>query len=617
MYITRLSQVSLVLAANFGLVLGDSNQNSNPAVRGVDPQLLPKYKANAAGQFTCLDGSQQIPIARVNDDYCDCADGSDEPGTSACANGTFYCANKGHLPGRLSAWRVNDGICDYDVCCDGSDEWDTDAACPDKCEEIGKLHRHKVAEQQRIEEAGGKRLAELIANAGSLRRTKQKELDEKRARLAEVEAELAAAEKRKEALEKQQHDIAESTGKLQSLSDQYLPSVVSYRKQLAAELHVLRAQRDRLILMLRSVRVDHNPEFNDPAVASAIKEYSEFVDAYPYMEQAALAFADEDDAARTERLLQMDQDNMAEDDGALDKCNQAVEIAEAEMATAHDDIDLFVRLLENLRDGYNKNYHDLAVKAAVSGLSAFEADRSASAEKVQKEQEEADFYSLKQQYDEMKPQLEQLLAESSIDENVEAEAKEEDSNDQKVDLDQQVTEARTAYWDIHSTLNRERNEVDQLKSLLEESDLGPNDMYLSVKGECHKLDTGEYTYEVCLLDRVTQISNKDNARQSLGTFESFAEGSNHTKHNYLHGTKCWNGPERSIVVQVICNEHIQLLSVSELEKCEYQATMAAPFACPIADAAPEMVENTLEDNIPDASIDGNSQHGNGHVHDEL
>ena len=31
--------------------------------------------------LSCDGGRQTIPIAKVNDDYCDCADGSDEPGT--------------------------------------------------------------------------------------------------------------------------------------------------------------------------------------------------------------------------------------------------------------------------------------------------------------------------------------------------------------------------------------------------------------------------------------------------------------------------------------------------------------------------------------------------------
>ena len=45
-------------------------------------------KALYSGQkFKCKDGLLTLAISQVNDDYCDCTDGSDEPGTSAIALG--------------------------------------------------------------------------------------------------------------------------------------------------------------------------------------------------------------------------------------------------------------------------------------------------------------------------------------------------------------------------------------------------------------------------------------------------------------------------------------------------------------------------------------------------
>lgn len=41
-----------------------------------------KYEPNDQKMFQCLDGSGTIPYEHLNDDYCDCADGSDEPGMS-------------------------------------------------------------------------------------------------------------------------------------------------------------------------------------------------------------------------------------------------------------------------------------------------------------------------------------------------------------------------------------------------------------------------------------------------------------------------------------------------------------------------------------------------------
>lgn len=52
---------------------------SAASIRGVQPSLLSVYTSDT-DKFKCLDGSKSLQRSRVNDDYCDCLDGSDEPG---------------------------------------------------------------------------------------------------------------------------------------------------------------------------------------------------------------------------------------------------------------------------------------------------------------------------------------------------------------------------------------------------------------------------------------------------------------------------------------------------------------------------------------------------------
>jgi len=83
---------------------------------GVRKDERARYLADENGNFTCLDGVQQILFDKINDNTCDCDDGSDEPGTSAC-DFHFFCEPEHRY---LKSNLVNDGVCD---CCDGSDEW--------------------------------------------------------------------------------------------------------------------------------------------------------------------------------------------------------------------------------------------------------------------------------------------------------------------------------------------------------------------------------------------------------------------------------------------------------------------------------------------------------------
>lgn len=41
--------------------------------------------------FTCLRSNEVILFHQINDHYCDCLDGTDEPSTSACPNNKYVC----------------------------------------------------------------------------------------------------------------------------------------------------------------------------------------------------------------------------------------------------------------------------------------------------------------------------------------------------------------------------------------------------------------------------------------------------------------------------------------------------------------------------------------------
>lgn len=158
---------------------------SPSAVRGVAPRDLHLYQpipGTSPPQWQCLnsgltpdgkphpEGAITIPFSRINDDYCDCPDGSDEPGTSAAcaspgellgsafadvdvpAETRFYCANEGHIEAWIRRSRVNDGICDPE-CCDGSDEYDGKTQCPNTCAKVGKEYRKKKQEEENIRRA--------------------------------------------------------------------------------------------------------------------------------------------------------------------------------------------------------------------------------------------------------------------------------------------------------------------------------------------------------------------------------------------------------------------------------------------------------------------------------
>ncbi|EPY23905.1 protein kinase C substrate 80K-H [Strigomonas culicis] len=173
--------------------------------------------AEKKGEFTCFNNEKVIPFSHVNDDICDCSDGSDEPGTGACTllkgtelrlmNNTwkFRCVNKGYEIQEIAHYKVNDGICD---CCDGSDEVGT-VPCVNNCAAIqdalakARLEKEAILREarklkQEYQQMAVQRLKELEENIISL----EEKLKNETAEAAIVDAELEKMEK-KEAEEKE------------------------------------------------------------------------------------------------------------------------------------------------------------------------------------------------------------------------------------------------------------------------------------------------------------------------------------------------------------------------------------------------------------------------------
>ncbi|KAJ1553057.1 hypothetical protein HK405_009081, partial [Cladochytrium tenue] len=176
----RFAAVVATVAAVCGAAA--STARASAGVRGVAVVDQARYEP-VGGKFECLDGSRTIAFAAVNDDYCDCADGSDEPGTSACPNGRFHCANIGHISSYIPSSRVGDGVCEP-LCCDGSDE--APGVCADRCQDEARAERELQRTARQRGREGGRRRREAAAAWAARRAVASEEAERRRALLGEV-----------------------------------------------------------------------------------------------------------------------------------------------------------------------------------------------------------------------------------------------------------------------------------------------------------------------------------------------------------------------------------------------------------------------------------------------
>ena len=265
------------------------------------------YKS--ADDFTCITHpSIRLSATQINDDFCDCPDGSDEPGTSACAHLShlspsslgnipnedsntsialpgFYCKNKGHIPSYVPFLSVNDGVCDYEACCDGTDEWAKvgGTKCDDKCKEIGKEWKKQDEQRQRSLGAAAKKRKELVMEAEKLRKEVALRIETLQAQIEADEIKIKGLEMNLANVERQERGkVVKKPAKGGKMS--MLVQLAKDRiEELRESLIEVRDQRDmskgrivELEEILSTFKVEYNPNFNDEGVKRAVRKWEDY-----------------------------------------------------------------------------------------------------------------------------------------------------------------------------------------------------------------------------------------------------------------------------------------------------------------------------------------------------
>lgn len=182
---------------------------------------------------------------------------------------------------------VNDGICDYELCCDGSEEWEGvgGVKCKDRCAEIGKEWRKHDEARQKSAGIAAKKRAELVAEATRL---KQQVADRLQTLGTEIQgAEIKVKDLERELSETQRREAGKIVkpagskgGKLSVLVGIAQKRMSELRNSLVttrSELHVKKSRLEQLEAIMSTFKEEYNPNFNDEGVKRAVRAWEDYI----------------------------------------------------------------------------------------------------------------------------------------------------------------------------------------------------------------------------------------------------------------------------------------------------------------------------------------------------
>ncbi|KAH8324290.1 hypothetical protein KR074_003763 [Drosophila pseudoananassae] len=521
------------------LLVPSETSASGEAIRPVGVSLAKAalYHPRSDNSWTCLDGSRSIPFTQINDDYCDCADGSDEPGTSACAQGKFHCLNKGHQPIDIPSSRVQDGICD---CCDGSDESQL-VACPNTCQELGAAAAVQRRNEAELFKKGAERRQELITRGKQMRA-------ERESRRLELDQRL-----------KEQELLRTEKDQLKQNAEAFETEAIDAFKEQHRELDT------------DTAKAEEEPKEMRKEASLSFIEYDTNTDGFVEV---------------TELMVDMVLDR--DRNGVVTKEEARYFLDERDRV----DIDAFITLswprikpLKMLAEGLFKppTPEDTTGDAGADQQPEVETEKinptppHLSDEQVDlagDEDVEADEEGDEDQYDDEEPDVGVGEATPDVEE-----AKPPAYDPETQRLIQQANEARNALEEVERSIREIEHEVKEIDEQ-NAKDYGPNEEWAVLDGQCYTYEDREYVYTLCPFDRTSQKSRSGGAETTLGRWEQWiGQPKKYSQQKYANGAACWNGPTRSAVINIKCALEPKITAVSEPNRCEYYFEFETPAAC--------------------------------------
>ncbi|XP_065320640.1 glucosidase 2 subunit beta-like [Gordionus sp. m RMFG-2023] len=560
--------------------------------------------ANKDGYFYCFTDSFQIPYKFVNDDYCDCKDGSDEPGTSACRNGQFHCDNKGFIGKSIFSSWVNDGICD---CCDGSDEHLLDTKCNNTCREEGQVYVAHLKNQIQINEIGLKIRAEDIKNGLALKHQRQEKLNQVARERAILKEEFTKIEGLKIALE-----VKEKQAK-----DEYMKMLNEIKEQMK-----IKEAKKKSAELFEKLDTNKNGILQDHELASNL------LPLLTQQQDVPTEPKDETLNNRNDTELQVNVDECDyNSDSVVDRndLNSVFENMKRFEMDAHQFYEHFSQRLYKCHPHSYELTH--TEPPAQTQINSPEIINDHVTEPIQQEEqhlhpEDVNYPDHPQEH----PHLKEDGGEIEMDDHQSLEnegGRGDDDDDEEEDIyprDKNSEEVHTAKneYEENEVLDGEEPSIlpydENTKALLKEAqnlrrefselsakhsnldkeyshlkrmdemDTGPETEFSVLMNHCfeYKDDRNEYVYILCPFKDAVQKSISSGSQTSMGNWNSFETDENNDRYGYMlfsGGQQCWNGPNRSTKVKLLCGDSNKLVSVSEPSRCEYHMEFLTPSKC--------------------------------------